>query len=75
MALFFLRRIYKAYNGGDAIMKAKSIITGTLFGIIGAVAVDIAYGMGQVKGMRDARGILEDCLEKAKCEEEKNKHD
>lgn len=56
-------------------MKVKSIITGTLLGIIGAVAVDIAYGIGQVKGMSDARKILEDSLEKAKYKAEENKHD
>ncbi len=39
-------------------MKAISTITGTLFGIIGGIAIF---------------KILEGCLEKAKCEAEENK--
>ena len=55
-------------------MKAKSIVKVVLGGAIGAYCLHNAYIMGQVKGMRDARGILEACLEKAKCEAEE-KHD
>ena len=55
-------------------MKAKSVIKGALIGITGALALNRVYIMGQIKGMREARKILEGCLEKAKCEKE-NKHD
>lgn len=56
-------------------MKAKNVIEVVLGGAIGAYCLNAAYIRGQIKGLRDATKILKDSLEKAKCEEEKNKHD
>ena len=72
MALFFLRRIYKGYNGGDAIMKAQTFMFFVTIGFIGAAVLDHVYKSGQVKGLQMSREIIEDCKNRFKSAEEEH---
>lgn len=69
---FFLRKIYNGYNGGDAIMKAKTFIIFTILGFSEAAVLYFVYKRGQVKGLQMAREIIEDCKNKFKSAEEEH---